>query len=677
MTPELLAPAGGMPQLKAAVQSGADAVYIGGGSFNARRSAKNFTAEEMKEAVDYCHLYGVKIHVAVNTLIKERELEGLLEYAGSLNDMGVDALIIQDIGAAKMIHAAFPDTELHASTQMTVTSLEGVRYLEEMGFSRVVLARELSKDEIEYICRHAKAEIEVFVHGAICQCYSGQCLMSSILGGRSGNRGACAQPCRLKYSIGTKASGYLLSPKDMALINELEELRRMGVSSLKIEGRLKRAEYVSAVTGIYRKYLDFPKKVSHEDLTELKNAFSRTGFTDGYFQNKLGSAMMSSSDPSNCENSFTAEAVSRTADNANFRKIPISISASLTEGKPLYISICDKDGHFTEHFGDTAEKAVSRPLDANRLKEQLLKLGSTPFKANEVNITLDEGITVPIRSINSTRREAADELMRLRTRTPKRRRCDFAFPSVVRNRPKISLTASVRNAEQAKALISLGIETIYAPPQLADNLSGAKIIADTGSIFKKESVKCDEVLVASNAAAYYYKEKTLHGDFRLNVFNSLTAQHYSDFKSVTLSPELNIGEIGALLRNTDICAEIIAYGRIPLMIMKNCPLKAAGHCQNHRQLHTLKDRKNEEFPILCGRDCVCELINSKPIYMADKLSELTRLPVNYLRLFFTIENAAECEEIAREYITALNGGQAENPFGENEFTRGHFFRGVK
>ena len=254
MIPELLAPAGGTEQLMAAVRSGADAVYMGGYNFNARRSAHNFSPDEMQKMLSYCRLYGVKTHIAVNTLIKERELPELLSYVSELNDMGADALIIQDAGAAKMIKSSFPDLPLHASTQMTVTSLEGVKYLEDMGCDRGVLARELSKNETDAISRGAKDEQEVIVHGAICQCYSGQCLMSSIIGGRSGNRGRCAQPCRLAYTLEGKSikqkSGFLLSPKDLALINDLKELCDMGVSSLKIEGRLKRPEYVSAVTGI-------------------------------------------------------------------------------------------------------------------------------------------------------------------------------------------------------------------------------------------------------------------------------------------------------------------------------------------------------------------------------------------------------------------------------------------
>ena len=310
---------------------------MGGWAFNARQSARNFSPEELRAMLRYCRLYGVKTHIAVNTLIKERELPELLSYAEELAGMGADALIIQDIGAAHMIKSAIPDMELHASTQMTVTSLEGVRYLEEMGFDRVVLARELSKDEISEICRGAKAEIEVFVHGAICQCYSGRCLMSSILGGRSGNRGRCAQPCRLKYTLegrGAKpAHGYLLSPKDLSLINDLTELAGMGVASLKIEGRLKRPEYVSAVTGMYRKYLDFPGAVSKKDIKELEDAFSRSGFTDGYYTGRLGAAMMSSENSSGTEKGFSAEAKKRAAADASFRKVPVEAAAYITASR--------------------------------------------------------------------------------------------------------------------------------------------------------------------------------------------------------------------------------------------------------------------------------------------------------------------------------------------------------
>ena len=354
---ELLAPAGNETALHAAVQSGADAVYIGGTKFGARHSAKNFTIEDIKRQTEYCHLYGVDVHVTVNTLIKERELEEVVEYASALNSSGVDALIIQDIGAAKLIHKAIPDMQLHASTQMTVTSLEGVKYLEDMGFSRVVLARELSKKEIETICAGARAEIETFAHGAICMCYSGQCLMSSILGGRSGNRGRCAQPCRLNYTLLEKGkpcgSAYVLSPRDMALVRHLKELREIGVASLKIEGRLKRAEYVSAVVGIYRKYLDSAAEVSKQDMRELHDAFSRSGFTDGYFTGNLGAPMMSHKNPGNENNIFTEAAKRRAMPDSNVRKIPVNISGTMRKGEPVKVSVFDDDGNFAEAQGES------------------------------------------------------------------------------------------------------------------------------------------------------------------------------------------------------------------------------------------------------------------------------------------------------------------------------------
>ena len=679
MSMELLSPAGGAEQLRAAVQSGADAVYMGGCDFSARRGAKNFTPDEMKKMIDYCHAYGVKVHIAVNTLIKEKELDRLLEYAYSLNRMGADALIIQDIGAAEMIKKAVPQMPLHASTQMTVTSAEGVKYLENMGFERVVLARELSKKEIEYICRNTKAEIEVFVHGAICQCYSGQCLMSSILGGRSGNRGVCAQPCRLKYSLSDGKSGYMLSPKDMALINELSELEQIGVTSLKIEGRLKRAEYVSAVTGIYRKYLDMPSEISAEDMKELTEAFSRSGFTDGYFTGKIGSEMMSSENPSNTKNYFTAAAKARTAKNADFRKVPIDVSAYLSEGELLTVTLSDGEHYITEQSETVSEKAENRPIDSERLKEQLSKLGGTPFEVRNADIYVSDGITIPIKEINEVRRTAVTELIKSRTETERRKENEFEFKSVSRTPRHTVCTASVRTEEQVRAAIDSGIKIIYAPIELAEriNQSGVQIIADSRDIFSPDNIKLDNVLVSSNAAANYYSGKSLYGNFRLNVFNSLSAEHYGDFESVTLSPELNLKEIGELLKNTNAKAEIIVYGRLPLMIMKNCPLKGAGRCQNKKRRYALHDRKNEDFPILCGRDCICEILNSKPIFTADKLDDITRLPIDFARLMFTIEDYDECCRISRLYLDALDGKKAVNPFGTNEFTRGHFYRGTE
>ena len=713
-----MAPAGGEDALRAAVQSGADAVYLGGERFGARAGAANFTIADMEKYARYCHLYGVDVHAAVNTLIKEKEIPDFAEYIEQLGGTGVDAVIVQDIGAARIIKSILPDMPLHASTQMTVTSLDGVKYLEDMGFSRVVLARELSKKEIEYIAQRAKAEIEVFVHGAICMCYSGQCLMSSILGGRSGNRGRCAQPCRLMYELlengGRAAKGYLLSPKDMSLIAHLNELESIGVRSLKIEGRLKRAEYVSAVVGIYRKYLDCGGSVSEEDMRELTDAFSRSGFTDGYFTARLGAEMMSGSLPGNSgENKFGEEAKRRAAPDANIRKIPITMTASAKLHKPLGLTISDRDGNSVSVTGTlNAEKALKTPLDRERLKEQLLKLGSTPFKCVRAEIEADDGITVPIREINAVRRETAERLTELRSRADVKRINKFSREKLTHGDTKLNnvgdtklnnfrdtkmsasdacgdtkISVEVFDTRQLEAALLHNADRIYVPTRILKMSSvrdilksaserGIEIAAKMPDIPDGTKPPTDSVLVSSPAAARACSEKKLYGDFRLNVFNSVTLNSFSQFDSVTLSPELNLREAEDILSRSDVKAEIIVYGRLPLMIMKNCPVKAAGKCVGQTAAHALRDRKNEIFPIVCSDGCRAVLLNSKPIFMADKASDLKKLKINSMRLIFTVENFSQCGKIIDVYRRALLDGESVSPMEENTYTRGHFYRGV-
>lgn len=682
---ELLAPAGSEAALHAAVQAGADAVYLGGSQFNARRSADNFSLDELKKQADYCHLYGVDVHAAVNTLVKENELGAFADYICGLSDAGADAFIVQDIGAAELIRKILPDMTLHASTQMTVTSLEGVKYLENMGFSRVVLSRELSESEIEYICSHTKTEIEVFIHGAICMSYSGQCLMSSILGGRSGNRGCCAQPCRLPYAIeenGHKyAEGYLLSPKDLALVNKLGRLREIGVKSLKIEGRLKRAEYVSAVVGIYRKYLDNTVKVSESDMAELKNAFSRSGFTDGYFSGKLGAQMMSHKTPGNIsDNKFSDDAKKRAAKDANIRKIPIHITAMLMKNQPPEVTFYDNDNNYATVSGAVnAETAINKPLNKDRFNEQLLKLGNTPFAAEDIYTSIENGITLPVKEINVLRREAVQKLSDMRIKRGEKQKNTFTMPATVQKTYIMPmLTAEVYTAEQARAASELGIQRIYAPDEVAEHIrhgADTEIVVKTQDIFTKEEISCDKVSVSSAAAAAYYEGKELYGDFRLNIFNSLTVKHFGYMKSVTLSPELNIGEIRELIKHTDVNTEVIAYGRLPLMLMKNCPLKAAGNCQKGKNRFSLRDRKNQLFPVICQKACRAALLNSKPIFTADKIDEIIHCGMTGIKLLFTTEDYAECRSIIEMYQKAMSGEKIMKP-ADNTFTRGHFYRGV-
>lgn len=676
---ELLAPAGSFATLKAAVQSGADAVYIGGSKFSARRSAVNFDIEEIEEAVKYCHIRNVKLHVAANILIKEKEINDFIEYIGKLNDIGVDAIIIQDIGMAKLVHEMYPDLPLHASTQMTVTNLECAKRLKDVGFSRVVLARELSKNAIKKITEESGLETEVFVHGALCMSYSGQCLMSSIIGGRSGNRGMCAQPCRLPYSIDDKSS-YLLSPKDLCMVDRISELKEIGVSSLKIEGRLKRSEYTAAVCGIYRKYLDSGEKISKNDMKELHDAFSRSGFTDKYFDGKFGKDMMCYNNPANsAENTFSTEVKKRCALDANFRKSEIFLSAELRNEMPITISAWDNDGVFVSKTGELkAEKALKVALFKEKIEGQILKLGDTPFFAKSVEVILDEGISLPVSEINKVRRDVINEFIDVKSKPPKRRANERPKRGDLIKDNNITLCAEVWTEEQAKACVEAGITEIYADTQLANSLNkkykNVNIISKLPPIYRddrKYTLPETDAILISNPGQVTDGKKC-YGGMRLNIFNSESAFWYNSLERVTFSPELTLKE----LLNIQYNGEIIGYGRIPLMVLENCPLRSLGKCQKGRNDKVLEDRIHEKFPLKCNEGCVLEVLNSKPIYLADKQEFVNNLKIHTIRLIFTVENFEECGKIIEDYKSALTGKLAKTP-KENTFTRGHYFRGIE
>lgn len=676
---EILAPAGSEEALWAAVQSGADAVYIGGTEFSARKSAANFTLEQIENAVKYCHLRGVKLHVAANILVKEKEKERFLDYIGTLNKIGVDAVIIQDIGMAQAVSKMYPDLPLHASTQMTVTNINGAKMLKKMGFSRIVLARELSKEAIKKICDNVDIETEVFGHGAICMCYSGQCLLSSIIGGRSGNRGMCAQPCRLPYELDGKQA-YYLSPKDLSMIEHIKEIAEIGVTSLKIEGRLKRKEYVSAITGIYKKYEQRGNTVSNADKTALLNAFNRSGFTCGYFEDKLGRKMLAAENPSNIsENTFSEEALKCCDKNANIRRREIFIFAKMRINEPLTISVWDNDGHFAEYKGsEKLQKADKRGIDGKRAKEQLLKLGNTPFFANDADIEMDNGVMVSVSEINEARRRAISLFENEISRGEKRRNLPY-IPPEIKDRPKTpKLVAEVLTLEQAKACIERGISEIYVPTVIFEDAKNAfpnaTFISKLPPVMRDDrkytNAEADKILVSNIGEIDGKKE--CFGDYRLNITNSDSIAFFEKFDRVTLSPELNIYELSKISAG----CEVVAYGRLSLMLMENCPLRAVGKCQSGKLTESLCDRKGKIFPLKCSEDCVLELLNSKPIFMADKLGDLLKLQVGALRLIFTVENFAECGKIIDKYVAALSGKTVETP-PENTFTRGHFYRGVE
>lgn len=662
-TPELLAPAGGRAALIAAVQSGADAVYLGADRFSARSGADNFTLDTLGEWIDYCHLRGVKVHLAANTLVTEREINDFIHYVSEAYRLGIDAVIIQDLGMAERIKQLLPELELHASTQMTVSTAEGVKALEERGFSRVVLARELTAEEIRRIRQTTDIELEMFVHGALCFSYSGQCLMSSIIGQRSGNRGMCAQPCRLPYELvsngKTAAQGYLMSPKDLCLLDSIADLVALGIDSFKIEGRLKSAGYVATAVGVYRKAID-GIAVTDSDRAALLDAFNRSGFTEGWYGG--GKNMMSGSSPSNVAAGKTAAEYAKFTDvNANYRKIGIDIFAELKEGMPLSVTFLDGDGNSAAAFGEIpAERAERVPLTYERLKTQLEKLGSSVFEAKSCEITLEDGIVIPIGEINAVRRAAAEQLAAKRLERVNREIKPFSKELAKRTAKQMYLVAVCRTKEQVQAAKKCGVERVISPQELEDTV----MLANAVGIGK--APESDGVMVMNLAQSRAFSGKKQFGGFRLNVTNSETLAALSNMAAVTLSPELNLKDIKEIVGDTP--CEVIAYGRLALMLMRKCPSQASGKCSG-RGGFSLLDRRKESFPIVCGEGCTSQLLNSKPIYMADKLSDLANAGVDGLQLWFWEESAEEVTRIIGEY-----SGKRE-PILPKEFTRGHFYRG--
>lgn len=674
--PELLAPAGGIKALKAAVQSGADAVYLGADRFSARAGADNFTLDTLEEWIDYCHLRGVSVHLAANTLIKQREAQDFISYVCCAYQMGIDALIIQDIGMAMKIKDLCPDLCLHASTQMTVSTPEGVRFLENVGFKRVVLARELTADEIRKIQKETKAELEVFVHGALCFCYSGQCLMSSIIGQRSGNRGHCAQPCRLPYELikdsKPQKQGFLLSPKDLCLAPRLKELCDMGIDSFKLEGRLKSAEYVATVTGVYRKIID-GASFSNEDNEALLGAFNRSGFTEGWYSG--AKSFMSGTSPSNIANNKAgAEYVKYTAENADFRKIPVSIFAQLKAGEPLTITMLSQNGDSVTASGTIPSEVAERtPLSIERLTAQLEKLGTSTFIAENTEVSIDEGITLPISEINAVRRLAVEKLSEVIVSSYKREYKKSDSIDVGHRQSKIPYISAVcYTLEQAITAAECVVERIIAPESVINKLRdvNCRLVTLFDGIGAGEKTAADGIMVMNAAQTEHNQDKKIYGGFRLNVYNSLSEDFYKDFASITLSPELNLKEMREISTATP--CEVIAYGRLPLMLMRACPAKINGLCRGSGG-YELKDRRGERFPILCGRGCTSQLLNSKPIYMADKMKDLISTGIDGIQLWFTTESANETKRIIENYKKGIAG---ETPPADKEFTRGHFYRGV-
>ena len=672
---ELLAPAGSPEGVRAAVQSGAGAVYMGFGTFNARRNAQGFTADEMADAIAYCRARNVKTNITLNILAGDRELDAALADAKFLYEAGADALIVQDLGLARLIHAHAPDFVLHASTQMTIHTLDGARQARDLGFSRVVLSRECTRDEVRLITEKAGVETEVFVHGALCMCYSGQCYLSAVIGQRSGNRGLCAQPCRLPYS-----GGYPLSLKDLALAGHVAELADLGVSSLKIEGRMKRPEYTAIVTKIYADLLREHRGPTPEERDTLRRVFSRDGFTDGYYTGKKGDGMFGTKTdvPLHEVQSLYDEAARRFAEGKEAPLVPVSLCFTAREDTGAVLSA---DGVSS---AAAVERARTRPTTPEMVEKSLRKTGGTPFYVNHLRIEIADGLAIPASTVNAMRRDALALLLAKRATPPSRDWLDG--PMLARdddNRPRTGFhgyTASVRTREQADALRGLGLETIYVPLDVAVQTGLPVILPRVFSDEEQGKIEMllgeamsrgTRVVLAGNLGQVAMARRlgfTVRGDFGLNAFNSKTLHALAEMgvQRQTLSFEARLAQIRDMRGPLE--TEMIVYGHLPLMIFENCAIRRqhGGKCACQNGVTYLTDRRGERFALLPEYGCRNTLLGNRALCLRE---DVRPLGVQTARLLFTTETPDECARIACAFM--------EGAPLDGEFTNGLYKRGVE
>lgn len=682
---ELLAPAGTMECLKTAVQSGADAVYLAGKQFGARSYAGNFSQEEMYEAAAYCRLRGVKTYVTVNTVALDREFSDLDAWIEVLAEAGVDGVIVQDMGVLQRIHQICPTLPIHGSTQMTVHNADGVLALEKLGVTRVVLARELSKKDIAYISKNTSAELEVFVHGAMCMSYSGQCLMSSVLGGRSGNRGKCAQPCRLAYGKGDGKERFFLSLKDMSLIEHLAELKEMGVTSLKIEGRMKGPAYVGSVVETFRRCMDENRKPHKEELEMLDRVFFRGGLTDGYFTGKTGPAMFAFSKP---DNPYEKNQTDWAGVGEN-RRTALACTAEFEEGKPPALTLIGM-GEEIHCFGDAPlNQALKNPANKENILKQLGKTGGTAFFFQPMNISVKGNPFIPIQTINALRRQGISQMEEaILNKAKKQVKMTPEIEIKKMPEPKVlAYSASVQTMEQYMAIAKLPFVRIGIPVHIVyenrEHLikDAERIILVPPVILREEeralvSGQLEELrkmgfqmLQAENIGWLEQAEDfQLWGGHRLNVTNSnaLDFYHKKGMVGLCISAELNLAQIRDLKKSMPI--EALMYGYLPLMITENCVRKNMDDCACHKS-GKLYDRKGKVFPVIKdGTACRSVILNGIPLYMGDKQRDLLQAGVSVGRLCFTIESPEECEQIS---LAAMAGKGIDK-----EYTRIHYYKGV-
>ena len=691
---ELLAPAGSMEALRAAVQNGANAVYLGVGAFNARQSAKNFTPQTLVEAVKYCHIRGVQVHLTLNTLISDREMKEAAEMIRHAAQNNIDAFIVQDLGVVQLCRQIAPHIPIHGSTQMTVHSLSGVQLCAAMGMKRVVLSRELSREEIRYICAKSPIEIEVFGHGALCMCYSGQCYMSAVIGGRSGNRGRCAQPCRQSYGYGHWQDKYPLSLKDNCLVHYVKELEEMGVASLKLEGRMKKAEYVATVTAVYRKAID-EGIVTKPMMEALMTAFNRQGFTDGYYTSRVDRKMFGVRQDTRDDPQWL-QAAQQSYEAGETQLVDLKFRAVVSvDGSSL--TATDPEGRTCTVPGPRPELARNVPLTGAALAQRISKTGGTPYRCVEVRTHVDPGLTISAAAINGMRRDALNQLTALRARREEHPiRKPKAVPMYKGPKTLPGLSVQVTNREQlTPRLLNLETAMLYVPMHilLEDGDMTVRLvqrgrlaavlprIVHDGEMPKLQQglqqlsqwgVK--DVLVGNLGLLAPAREAgmRIHGDFGMNIYNSgsMNVLRELELTSATVSFEMTMPQIRDLSKAVD--AEIIAYGRLPLMVVEHCLIRnRTGECSCHLGPTKLVDKTGAEFPIIKdGDNCRSVLLNGKKLSWLDRQDDLAKLGVWAARLYFTTENSREVDRVLNDYLNPT-------PFDPGACTRGLYLRGVE
>lgn len=691
---ELLAPAGSMDALRAAVQNGANAVYLGCGSFNARQSAKNFTPQSLIEAIKYCHIRGVGVHLTLNTLVSDREMPKVADLIRHAAQNNIDAFIVQDLGVVQMCRQIAPKVPIHGSTQMTVHSLSGVLLCAAMGLKRVVLSRELSREEIRYICASSPIEIEVFGHGALCMCYSGQCYLSSAIGGRSGNRGRCAQPCRQSYGYSRWQDKYPLSLKDQCLIHYLQELQEMGVSSLKIEGRMKRPEYVATVTAVYRKALD-EGKVTKPMTDALMNAFNRQGFTDGYYTNRVDANMFGIRETVPEDPDFLQSA-RQSYEAGETPLVDLSFYAFVgVDGS--FLTATDPQGRTSRAEGPMPELARNLPLTGQVLAQRIAKTGGTPYRAAQIRTHVEPGLTLPAAAINAMRRDVLNQLTALRARRDEQPiHRSKPLPTVKNPKDVPGLSVQVTTREQLTAnLLNLETAMLYVPlhilvsddaltlrlvqrgrlavalPRIVHDGEMPQLIA---GLRKLRELGVRDALVGNLGLMQCVRESDMriHGDLGLNVFNS-TSMHVLknlDLSSAALSFEMTLPQVRDLSKA--IKAELLIYGRMPLMITEQCLFVGrTGKCCCDLPATKLTDKTGADFPIIRdGSSCRSILLNGKKLSWLDRQDDLAKLGLWALRLYFTTENSREVDRVLGDYLNPV-------PMDPGACTRGLYLRGVE